>query len=157
MQWFRRRLDWERETWEQGSSQKGRRRSTTDQGMRSTTDQGRMRSRDQGRIGMEKGTRSARWAGEEERRSQTCLTPVRFPNPLATGHSWQLGNLTSHPPKSCMDICWGEGGSSSLHYRVLNFFAQAWRSRRDGGGWHPGASRWWSDDHCSNSLKVMVS
>ena len=94
MQWFRRRLDWERETWEQGSSQKGRRRSTTDQGMRSTTDQGRMRSRDQGRIGMEKGTRSARWAGEEERRSQTCLTPVRFPNPLATGHSWQLGNLT---------------------------------------------------------------
>ena len=66
MQWFRRRLDWERETWEQGPSQKGGRRSTdqgrrsTDQEWRSTTDQGRMRSRDQGRIGMEKGTRSAR-------------------------------------------------------------------------------------------------
>ena len=32
-------------------------------------------------------------------------SPVRFPNPLASGHSWQLGNLTTGSPASSSVSC----------------------------------------------------
>ena len=32
---------------------------------------------------------------EDAVRKQSVSFLVRFPNPLATGHSWQLGNLTT--------------------------------------------------------------
>ena len=53
MQWDRRRMDWERQTWKQ------RGRGSNDQGWRSTGQEGRG-STDRGWRGIEKGTRSGR-------------------------------------------------------------------------------------------------
>ena len=45
---------------------------------------------------------------------QPCIRVVRFPNPLATWHSWQLGNLTSIREEVC------QGRASFVEVKRVN-------------------------------------